>query len=52
MLKQCQINHISIQIQSSTIQYYAPSAVKEIILAMKIIIHIIHDPILKDYRHH
>ena len=52
MLKQCQINHISIQIQSSTIQYYAPSAVKEIILAMKIIIHIIHDPILKDYDHH
>ena len=51
-LKQCQINHISIQIQSSTIQYYAPSTVKEIILAMKIIIHIIHDPILKDYDHH
>ena len=51
-LKQCQINDISIQIQSSTIQYYAPSTVKVIILAMKIIIHIIHDPILKDYDHH
>ena len=51
-LKQCQINHISIQIQSCTIRYYAPSTVKEIIFAMKIIIHIIHDPILKDYRHH
>ena len=51
-LKQCQVNHISIQIQSCTIRYYAPSTVKEIILAMKIIIHIIHGPILKDYGHH
>ena len=51
-LKQCQINHISIQIQSCTIRYYAPSTVKEIIFAMKIIIRIIHDPILKDYGHH
>ena len=51
-LKQCQINHISIQIQSCTIRYYAASTVKEIILAMKIIIHIIHDPNLKDYGHH
>ena len=51
-LKQCQVNHISIQIQSCTIRYYAPSTVKEIILAMKIIIHIIHDPILKDYGHY